>query len=314
MNKWLFFILVFVAIPHLSWGQDKKIDQLEVLYSQQHYTKVIRKSNKLLAIPDYDYSGMPTFYKSLAQFQLLANEDWVKKHKTGLKDAVSLYQSFLSHSKSDIYIKSHYFEIAELKQFLIDLEKWYRSANKITEATVLDTFIHKELQSITPHGINIGAPIRTKGDKPSKTESETARIRTTDNHKRSDYVEIRSELVTYAMQYIGTPYQWAGNSPKGFDCSGYIGYVFSNYGISLPRSAADLKAHSESIKEKDAKQGDLVFFKTGHKITHVGLIISEQGAPLKMVHSSTSRGIIITDIETSKYWREKYAGVGRIIP
>lgn len=315
MNKWLFSILLLVTLPNLAWSQDRKIDQLEILYSQNHYTKVIRKANKLLAIPDYDYSGMPTFYKSLAYFKLLSNEEWSKKHKNALVEGIQLYNTFLQHSNVDAYIKSHYFEIAELKQYLIVLEKTYNSSGKNSEAKKINSFIAQELKSITPHGIDIGVPIKTKSRKSKKSENEIVVDHSTDesNKSNANTLGVRTEMVEFALQYLGTPYQWAGNSPNGFDCSGYIGYVYGNYGITLPRSAAAQKEFANHLKDNEAMKGDLAFFKTGNKITHVGLIISNPGEPLKMVHSSTSKGIITTDIHASTYWSKKFVGVGRII-
>ena len=302
-----------MALPCLAFSQDKKIDQLEVLYSQQHYTKVIRKANKLLAIPDYDYSGMPTFYKSIATFKLLTNQEWSAKHKTGLTDAISLYNSFLSHPKQDSYTKSHYFEIAELKQYLVGLEKEYASKNKSNASKQVKSFCDVQLNSISAHGINPQRPKKGKSKKALKQDPEISLDEDPRSPIPNNEIQFREEIVGYAMQYIGTPYVWAGNTPKGFDCSGYIGFVYKNYGISVPRSAASQKEFAQKLNEKEAQKGDLIFFKTGNKVTHVGIIISDQGEPLKMVHSSSSKGIMTTEVHTSNYWSKKFAGVGRII-
>lgn len=315
MNRWLFTILMALALPQMAMAQDRKIDQLEVLYSQQHYTKVIRKANKLLAIPDYDYSGMPTFYKSIATFRLLTDEKWTNRHQTGLTDAIKLYDDFLAHSKAQIYIQSHYFEIAELKQYLIDLERTYKGKKQTQAAKKIADFTEIQLKGIQPNRVNFGKPSAPKGSKTKEeplvtnTPSKTAQPSKTANTHSSN----REEIVTYAMQYIGTPYQWAGQTPEGFDCSGYIGYIYNKHGISVPRSAAAQKEHAQKLKDNEATKGDLVFFKTGSKITHVGIVISEAGEPLKMIHSSTSKGIITTDVHNSTYWSKKYAGVGRIV-
>ncbi len=308
MKKW-FLIAFLLGMPYLVLSQDKKIDQLEVLYSQKFYSKVLKKANKLLAIPDYDYSGMPSFYKSLALFRLLEDEDWSNRHKNSLTEAIQVYDHFLSYAKVRSYTKSHYFEILELKQYLTKLERKYATGNSI-DAKKIRHFINNQLKEIVPHVIHSIPPQKVDTKKEQNLGSDIGRNKT--NHIISNN-DLREEIVQFAKQYIGTPYSWAGTSPAGFDCSGYIGYVFKNYDIILPRSASEQKEFTTKINERTALKGDLVFFKSGSKITHVGLVVSEQGQPLTMIHSSSSKGIIITDVESSAYWNKKYAGLGRII-
>ena len=90
-------LLLFIFIGFNSFSQDKKIDKLEVLYAQEHYTKVLRKSNHLLANPEYDYSGMPSFYKSLVLFRLSGDEVWFRRHKKSIDDAIILYLKFVKY-------------------------------------------------------------------------------------------------------------------------------------------------------------------------------------------------------------------------
>jgi len=310
MNKWVTLAILFL-IPQIIFGQDKKIDQLEVLYSQVHYKKVLRKANKLLAIPDYDYSGMPTFYKSLATFRLLENEDWNQKNKNGLTDAISLYNQFLEHKKRPTYIRAHYFEIAELKQFLIDLQKKNETENNTSDAQKIKSFIEIQLKNITSSGVK-NLKIISSNNKIEPQEN-SGKPETNKGNAVTTSVSARDEMINYASTFIGTPYQWAGSTPKGFDCSGYVGYVFANYGIPVPRTAAALKTKTTPIDDEEAMKGDLVFFKTGSKITHVGIVISNKGEPLTMLHASSSKGIIKTNVRTSTYWSKKYAGVGRIL-
>ena len=307
MKNWL-LSFVLLAMPHLGFSQDKKIDQLEVLYSQTFYSKVFKKANKLLAIPDYDYSGMPSFYKSLALFRLLENEDWMKRHPESLKEAIEIYDHFLTYPKAKSYVKSHYFEIAELKQYLLSLEKKYKTSNS-KRAKTIKHFVENQLKNITPYGLDYSLTEKKEKVIAKSNKQKETKPRASGNNKE----DIRTEITDYAKTYIGTPYSWAGTSPKGFDCSGYTGYVYKKFGITLPRSAAAQKDFVSNINKKTAEKGDLVFFKSGHKITHVGIVISELGEPLTMVHSSSSKGIIITEVETSTYWRNKFAGVGRII-
>ena len=120
------------------------------------------------------------------------------------------------------------------------------------------------------------------------------------------------KLLQEAQRHLGVPYKEAGIDPLGFDCSGFTCYVFEQSGKMLPRRAADQYAFCQSIDATEATAGDLVFFSNGGQVNHVGLLISEKGAPKQMIHSSSSLGISIVELETSTYWKPKIVGYGRI--
>jgi cell wall-associated NlpC family hydrolase len=121
-------------------------------------------------------------------------------------------------------------------------------------------------------------------------------------------------LLKEAQKHIGVPYKVAGTDPTGFDCSGFTCYVFEKQGVKLPRRAMDQYSFCQVIDPEKAAAGDLVFFSDGNTVNHVGILISEKGAPKQMIHSSSSIGISIVDIETSTYWQTRIAGYGRVKP
>ena len=77
-------------------------------------------------------------------------------------------------------------------------------------------------------------------------------------------------VVGIAMQYLGTPYVWAGSSPGGFDCSGLVAYVYGQVGVSLPHNAAAQYGYGTPVAYSDLEPGDLVFFSG---LGHVGIYI-----------------------------------------
>ncbi|MBT2655145.1 LysM peptidoglycan-binding domain-containing protein [Bacillus sp. ISL-18] len=108
-------------------------------------------------------------------------------------------------------------------------------------------------------------------------------------------------VVSEAKKYIGSPYKWAGNTPAGFDCSGFTVYVFNKVGISLPRTAATQWDAGAPVSSP--RVGDLVFFET-YKVgpSHVGIYLGNN----KFI-SAASTGVVISDM-TSSYWKTRYLG------
>ncbi|MFE8699252.1 NlpC/P60 family protein [Cytobacillus sp. FJAT-54145] len=109
-------------------------------------------------------------------------------------------------------------------------------------------------------------------------------------------------LIAEANKYIGVPYVWGGSTPSGFDCSGYLQYVFNRAGISIPRTVADIWKATKSVSSP--KVGDIVFFTT-YKAgpSHAGIYLGNN----KFIHSSSSKGVTITDMNNS-YWKPRYLG------
>jgi cell wall-associated NlpC family hydrolase len=105
----------------------------------------------------------------------------------------------------------------------------------------------------------------------------------------------------------GTPYKYGGLSLKGVDCSGFVHQTYKAvYNISLPRSTNDQIRRGQAVSRTELKTGDLLFFKTGWKVRHVGIYV-EKG---KFMHASSSRGVTISNIKDA-YWRKSYTQARR---
>ena len=91
-------------------------------------------------------------------------------------------------------------------------------------------------------------------------------------------------VVAMAMRYLGVPYVYGGMSPRGFDCSGLVGYVYAKFGFHLARSAQSLYNTTRHISSSQAVAGDLVFFHTGRGVTHVGIFI-KRGVMIAAPHT-----------------------------
>ncbi|MEO9532723.1 MAG: C40 family peptidase [Crocinitomicaceae bacterium] len=294
--KWMLAIFSCLILTQFSIGQDKKIDQLEILYDQGYYAKVIRKANKLMANPEYDYSALPAYYKSISLFRMANDERWFKRHKDAITEAVEHYEIFAQHSNYSDYVHAHYYEISSIKTYLDKLGRKFEELGYRTESEQLFDFSFKYLKSIK------GKPDKHEqlNDPTEENKPDVAGGPSTD----------RERLVVYAKSLVGIKYVWAGSDESGFDCSGFTSYVCKKYGFQLPRTASGQLEEAKKVKLDNAQKGDLVFFGSGAKITHVGLVVSNQGEEIAMVHASTSKGVIVTNVEKSTYWKPKLKAAG----
>jgi len=118
------------------------------------------------------------------------------------------------------------------------------------------------------------------------------------------------KVIPAAKKYIGVPYKYGGTTTRGFDCSGYIRQVFNEVGVSLPRTAAEMYKKGSIVSKSDLHVGDLVFFNTtGKPASHAGIYIGSG----QFIHSSSSKGVTISNLSDPYYWGPRYIGAKRIV-
>jgi len=117
------------------------------------------------------------------------------------------------------------------------------------------------------------------------------------------------QIVAMALGYRGVPYRNGGSDPSGFDCSGFMQYVFKQVGTLLPREVRDQFQLGLVVDRDDIEAGDLVFFETVSRgASHVGLAIGGG----EFVHAPSSRGVVRVERLTSSYWGQRYVGARRL--
>lgn len=128
----------------------------------------------------------------------------------------------------------------------------------------------------------------------------------------------RQELVSYAKTLMGVPYKYASTNPSvGFDCSGFITYVFNHFNIEVPRSSVDFTNVGKEVDAKNAMEGDLILF-TGTNdsiriVGHMG-IVTENADTLKFIHSSSGKAMGVTISDLGTYYSRRFVKVVRVFP
>lgn len=119
------------------------------------------------------------------------------------------------------------------------------------------------------------------------------------------------QIVATAKEYLGYGYVWGGMSTSGFDCSGFVNYVYKLYNYSMNRTAQSIYSNDGTSVDKESLQpGDLVFFGySGSSVTHVGMYIGDG----QFIHASSSAGMVVITELSQSYYTRMYVGAKRII-
>jgi cell wall-associated NlpC family hydrolase len=121
---------------------------------------------------------------------------------------------------------------------------------------------------------------------------------------------INAPVVDYALQFQGAPYRYGSASPEdGFDCSGFVKYVYKHDGIELPRTVKEMASMLQPVPNESVRSGDLLFFNTsGNSISHVGIFMND----FKFIHAPSSKtGKVTVSSLKNNYWRERFIDARR---
>jgi cell wall-associated NlpC family hydrolase len=122
----------------------------------------------------------------------------------------------------------------------------------------------------------------------------------------------RADLIAYAKKYLGVTYHYAGVDPStGFDCSGFVYFVFKKFKINVPRGSGEYKNLGKALKPEEFKVGDILVFygyRDNKQIGHVGIICEANGMKSRFIHSSSGKayGVTISELGSEMYTRRFY--------
>jgi cell wall-associated NlpC family hydrolase len=126
-----------------------------------------------------------------------------------------------------------------------------------------------------------------------------------------------AQIVSFAQSLKGTPYKYRSADPsQGFDCSGFITYVFNHFKINVPRSSVDFTTVPKEIKLRDAKAGDLILFtgtdSTKRAVGHMGIFVNKPGEEHVFIHSTSGKANSVTETPLNTYYQGRFVKAIRI--
>lgn len=126
-------------------------------------------------------------------------------------------------------------------------------------------------------------------------------------------------IVAFAKQLLGVPYKFGGSSPRnGFDCSGFVNYVFRSFDFTVPRTSAAFGKEGKAIPLNSARAGDLILFRgTNPKVKsigHIGIVISKKGEPLRFIHASSGSMRCVTETPLNDRYQKRFIKIVRLLP
>ncbi|MGB7395039.1 MAG: C40 family peptidase [Pricia sp.] len=123
------------------------------------------------------------------------------------------------------------------------------------------------------------------------------------------------DIIGTALQFSGVRYKYGGTTKRGMDCSGLLYIAFGENNIKLPRVSYHMAEEGRRIRLGEVTKGDLLFFRTSKgakRINHVGMVVAVENNEVKFIHSSSSRGVIVSSLREG-YWNSAFVRATRVL-
>ena len=139
--------------------------------------------------------------------------------------------------------------------------------------------------------------------------ARSSRKTSPEKHTKAD------DIVDSALQFSGVRYKYGGTTKKGMDCSGLLYVAFGENDVKLPRVSYHMAEEGKRVNLSQVTKGDLLFFRTSKgakRINHVGMVVTAEDGEIKFVHSSSSRGVIVSSLREG-YWNKAFVRAKRVL-
>lgn len=151
-----------------------------------------------------------------------------------------------------------------------------------------------------------------------EAEQAMAQIDTDEDEDIFDYLEVAAQMGDFASNFLGKRYRLGATGPNAFDCSGFVGYVFKNFGINLNRTSRAQYTQGEKVAVDEVQPGDLLFFSGrngGKRVGHVAMVTSvdKESGKMEFIHASSSKGITYQSFPDNGYYSRRFLGARRIL-
>lgn len=152
-----------------------------------------------------------------------------------------------------------------------------------------------------------------------REDSPFSALEATDENNDDSHLELIGRMKSFAHDLLGRRYRLGAAGPTQFDCSGFVGYVFRNFGFDLNRDSRSQYMQGERVEKSDLKPGDLLFFSSRSsgkgRVGHVGMVtdVNPDGS-CRFIHASSSKhGVVYQNFPDNGYYSKHYIGAKRII-
>lgn len=131
--------------------------------------------------------------------------------------------------------------------------------------------------------------------------------------------QLATSMVNYAARFLGTRYLLGGTTPRAFDCSGFVGYVYRNFGIHLDRTSRQQYRQGDHVNVGNLQPGDLLFFSCRSSgrgnVGHVAMVVSvdKENNSCRFIHASTRKGVTYQKFPDNGYYSRNFIGARRIL-
>ncbi len=158
------------------------------------------------------------------------------------------------------------------------------------------------------------------GSQPTVTVEASEESESLPDNSKDEVVPVlertkADQIINTALTYSGVRYKYGGTSRKGMDCSGLLFVSFREHEVDLPRVSHEMAGEGKRIRLEKVQKGDLLFFKTsrrGKKINHVGLVVAVANEDIKFIHSTSSRGVIVSSLREG-FWNLSFVKATRVL-